>query len=188
MPTPETVQPFPMAAYGQSKQCAELYCGWYSRLHGLSTTTLRYGNVYGPRQDPAGEAGVIAIFAGRLLDGARPIVYGDGRATRDYTFVGDIVAANLAAAAHPQAHGAYNIGTGSESSVLDVIDALREAAGVSEHDFQPDFEPGAARRAGPQLARRLTRARAELGFTADTPLIEGMRAVLEQQRAERAAQ
>ncbi len=187
MPTPETVQPLPMAAYGQSKQCAEQYCGWYSRLYGLSTTTLRYGNVYGPRQDPSGEAGVIAIFAGRLLDGARPIVYGDGRATRDYTFVGDIVAANLAAAAHPQAHGAYNVGTGRESSVLDVIDALREAAGVSEHDYQADFEPA---RLG-ELDRSsldVSRAHAELGFTADTPLVDGVRAVLEHQRAERAAQ
>ena len=186
MPTPETVSPLPMAAYGQSKQCAELYCGWYQRLYGLSTTTLRYGNVYGPRQDPAGEAGVIAIFAGRLLDGARPIVYGDGTATRDYTYVGDIVAANLAVAAHPEAHGAYNVGTGRESSVLEVIDALREAAGVGEAEFHPDFEPA---RLG-ELQRSsldVSRAHAELGFTADTGLVEGMRAVLEHQRAERAA-
>ncbi len=185
MPTPETVQPHPMAAYGQSKQCAELYCDWYARLYGLSTTTLRYGNVYGPRQDPSGEAGVIAIFAGRLLDGARPIVYGDGRATRDYTFVGDIVAANLAAAAHPQAHGSYNIGTGRESSVLEVIAAMREAAGVADSDFRPDFEPA---RLG-ELDRSsldVTRAHAELGFTAETPLADGMRAVLEHLRAERA--
>ncbi len=182
MPTPETETPFPMAAYGQSKQCAELYCAWYSRLYGLSTVTLRYGNVYGPRQDPAGEAGVIAIFAGRLLKSERPIVYGDGRALRDYTYVGDVVQANLAAAAHPQAHGAYNIGTGVESSVLDVIDALREAAGVDEATFSADFEP---ERLG-ELQRSsldVSRARAELAFTADTRLEDGMRAVLEHLKA-----
>ena len=117
IPTPETVEPRPMAAYGQSKFCAERYCGWYGRLYGMEAVTLRYGNVYGPRQDPHGEAGVIAIFAGRLLDGRRPTIYGDGRQTRDYTFVGDIVAANLAVAAHPEAHGEYNVGTGVESSV-----------------------------------------------------------------------
>ena len=106
-----------MAAYGQSKFCAEAYCGWYERLYGLSSVTLRYGNVYGPRQDPHGEAGVVAIFCGKLLAGERPLIFGDGRQTRDYVYVGDIVAANLAAAAHPEAHGAYNVGTGTESSV-----------------------------------------------------------------------
>ena len=80
MPTPETVTPQPVSAYGQSKQCAELYCAWASRLHGLQTVTLRYGNVYGPRQNPASEAGVIAIFAGRLLSGEQPTVFGDGSA------------------------------------------------------------------------------------------------------------
>src|SRR5262245_50707139 len=73
MPTPESVDPKPMSAYGQSKYCAEAYCGWYERLHGLSSVTLRYGNVYGPRQDPHGEAGVIAIFCGKLLAGEQPI-------------------------------------------------------------------------------------------------------------------
>jgi UDP-glucose 4-epimerase len=184
MPTPESIEPKPMAAYGQSKFCAERYCGWYQRLYGLSTVTLRYGNVFGPRQDPKGEAGVIAIFAGRLVQGARPIVYGDGRQTRDYTFVGDIVSANLAAAAHPEAHGEYNIGTGVESSVLEVISALRDAAGLAADEFQPDFE---APRLG-ELQRSsldISRARAELGFTASTSLVAGMRAVLDWVRASR---
>ena len=128
MPTPESVEPKPMSAYGQSKYCAEAYCGWYERLHGLSSVVLRYGNVYGPRQDPQGEAGVIAIFCGKVLAGERPTIFGDGRQTRDYVFVGDIVAANMAAAAHPEAHGSYNIGTGVEASVLEVVAALREAA------------------------------------------------------------
>ena len=185
MPTPETVPPLPMAAYGQSKQCAELYCAWYARLHGLGTVTLRYGNVYGPRQDPAGEAGVIAIFAGRLLDGRAPVIFGDGLATRDYTFVGDIVAANLAAAATTQATGSYNIGTGAESSVLDVVAALRDAAGVAPDAFAPVHEPG---RLG-ELQRSsldVTRARDELGFTASTTLTQGVAATLEHLRAARA--
>src|SRR5215217_9489381 len=114
IPSPESTPPRPMAAYGTSKLCAETYCGWYERLYGLSAVTLRYGNVYGPRQDPLGEAGVIAIFCGRLMSDERPTIFGDGRQTRDYVFVADIVAANLAAASHPEAHGVYNIGTGRE--------------------------------------------------------------------------
>jgi UDP-glucose 4-epimerase len=182
MPTPESVAPRPMAAYGQSKFCAEAYCGWYERLYGLSSVTLRYGNVYGPRQDPHGEAGVIAIFCGRLLAGERPVIFGDGRQTRDYVYVGDIVAANLAAAAHPEAHGAYNVGTGTEASVLEVLGAMREAAGVGEGEFEPQFAPA---RPG-ELQRSsldVTRARAELGFTADTDLVAGMKPTLDWTRA-----
>jgi UDP-glucose 4-epimerase len=182
MPTPESVAPRPMAAYGQSKFCAEAYCGWYERLYGLSSVTLRYGNVYGPRQDPQGEAGVIAIFCGRLLAGERPVIFGDGRQTRDYVYVGDIVAANLAAAAHPEAHGAYNVGTGTEASVIEVLGAMREAAGVGEGEFEPQFAPA---RPG-ELQRSsldVTRARAELGFTADTDLVAGMKPTLDWTRA-----
>jgi UDP-glucose 4-epimerase len=178
MPTPESVPARPMAAYGQSKYCAEAYCGWYERLHGLSTVTLRYGNVYGPRQDPQGEAGVIAIFSGRLLAGKRPVIYGDGRQTRDYTYVGDIVAANLAAAAHPEARGAYNVGTGVEASVLEVVAALRTAANLGDDDFQPEFQPA---RLG-ELQRSsldVSRARADLGFSAETGLVAGMTPTLE---------
>jgi len=184
VPTPESVPPRPMSAYGQSKYCAERYCGWEERLYGLSVVTLRYGNVYGPRQDPHGEAGVIAIFAGRLLEGEQPVIYGDGRATRDYTYVGDVVEANLAAAAHPEAHGEYNAGTGVESSVLEVVAALREAAGVSEEELQPRFAPA---RPG-ELERScldVTRARQELGFQAATSLREGMRLTLDALRAAR---
>jgi UDP-glucose 4-epimerase len=186
VPTPETVEPRPMAAYGQSKFCAERYCGWYGRLYGMEAVTLRYGNVYGPRQDPQGEAGVIAIFAGRLLDGRRPKIYGDGRQTRDYTFVGDIVAANLAVAAHPEAHGEYNVGTGVESSVIDLVGSLREAAGDEGAEFEPEFAPA---RPGEVLRSCLdvSRARTELGFTAQTSLVDGLRATLDAVRAETAS-
>jgi UDP-glucose 4-epimerase len=182
MPTPESVPPRPMAAYGQSKYCAEAYCGWYERLYGLSSVTLRYGNVYGPRQDPHGEAGVIAIFCGQVLAGECPVIFGDGRQTRDYVYVGDIVAANLAAAAHPEAHGAYNIGTGTESSVVEVLGAMRAAAGLGEGELEPQFAPA---RVG-ELQRSsldVTRARAELGFTADTGLVAGMKPTLEWARS-----
>jgi UDP-glucose 4-epimerase len=182
MPTPESVAPRPMSAYGQSKFCAEAYCGWYERLYGLSSVTLRYGNVYGSRQDPHGEAGVVAIFCGRLIAGERPKIFGDGRQTRDYAYVGDVVAANLAAAAHPEAHGAYNVGTGVEASVLEVVAALRQAAGVGEGEFEPEF---ARARAG-ELQRSsldVTRARAELGFSAETDLVSGLRSTLEWTRA-----
>ena len=98
LPAPEDHPVAPEAPYGQSKFCAEGYCDLFKRLHGLSTVSLRYGNVYGPRQDPLGEAGVIAIFCGLLLEGGKAKVFGDGLQTRDYVFVGDVVAANLAAA------------------------------------------------------------------------------------------
>ena len=176
MPTPESVPPEPVSPYGQSKQCAELYCGWAGRLYGLPTVTLRYGNVYGPRQDPAGEAGVIAIFCGRVLEGERPVVFGDGTATRDYTYVSDIVAANLAAADNAQASGAFNIGTGVESSVLEMIEALRKAAGLEE--LEPEFKPP---RSG-ELERSsldVGLAGRELGFTAQVPLEQGIALTLD---------
>ncbi len=98
LPTPEDHPIRPLAPYGQGKYAAEGYCELYTRLHGLSTVSLRYGNVYGPRQDVHGEAGVVAIFCGRLVDGRRPTVFGDGRQTRDWVEVGDVARANLMAA------------------------------------------------------------------------------------------
>src|SRR4051795_8832908 len=123
LPTPEDTLPAPMAPYGASKYGAEVYCGLYERLHGSSVASLRYGNVYGERQDPLGEAGVIAIFCGRLLNGPRPTVFGSGRRTRAYIYVGDVVAANLAAA-DSTAGGGFNIGTGEETDVLELVRIL----------------------------------------------------------------
>src|SRR3954465_5641282 len=162
IPTPESVAHRPRPAYATSKLCAETYCGWYQRLYGLSTVTLRYGNVYGPRQDPLGEAGVIAIFCGKLMSGDAPTIYGDGRQTRDYVFVSDVVAANLAAASHPEAHGVYNVGTGTERSVLEVLAALRRAAGLGDDELQPQFHSA---RLGElqRSALDVSRARARLG-------------------------
>lgn len=175
VPTPESVPTQPMAAYGQSKDCAERYCEWMRRLYDFGTVTVRYGNVYGPRQNPDGDAGVIAIFCGLASKGGRPKIFGDGLQTRDYVFVGDIVAANLLAADHPDAHGAYNVGTQTEATVLDLVEALREAAGLSEEAFAPEFHEA---RLG-ELQRScldVTRAREELGFAAQTSLRDGIAA------------
>src|SRR5947209_6808898 len=122
-PTPEDHPIAPLAPYGQAKLAAEGYCELYHRLHGLSTVSLRYGNVYGPRQDVHGEAGVVAIFCGRLLEGRRPTIYGDGRQTRDWVDVADVVRANLSAVGSDLT-GPVNIGHGQETSVLELIDAL----------------------------------------------------------------
>src|SRR5215212_3022067 len=124
IPTAEDHTPAPMAPYGQSKHAAEGYLGLYGRLHGLSAVSLRYANVYGPRQDPHGEGGVVAIFCGKLLEGGTPVAFGDGTQTRDYVYVGDVVAANLAAAGSDWV-GACNIGAGTETSVIELADALR---------------------------------------------------------------
>jgi UDP-glucose 4-epimerase len=135
IPTPETVPPLPMSGYGQSKFCAENYLGLYSRVYGMSTMSLRFGNVYGPRQDPHGEAGVIAIFCGRFAAGEPPKVFGDGRQTRDYIYVGDLVDA-IVAAGDSDAEGSVNIGTEEETSILELIDAFEAAGG---REFQPEF-------------------------------------------------
>ena len=174
VPTSEAVPPDPVSAYGLSKLTAERYARWFQRWRGLDVVTLRYGNVYGPRQDPRADAGVIAIFCDRVLAGCRPTVYGDGRQTRDYVFVADIVAANLAAArAVEPAHGEYNVGSGAEVTVLELVRAVAAAAGVDPVDFEPDFAPA---RPG-ELVRScldVTRARRDLGLSSPTPLPEGL--------------
>ena len=171
LPTPESAEALPMAAYGQSKFCAEGYLGLYERLYGLSTLALRFGNVYGPRQDPHGEAGVIAIFCGRLRAGARPTIFGDGTQTRDYIYVGDLVGA-LLRAGDTRHGGAMNIGTQEETSVLEIVRALSELKGASTPE--PEFAPP---RLG-ELDRSCLdagRARELLDWRATTSMREGLR-------------
>src|SRR4051812_42128328 len=178
LPAPEDHPVAPLSPYGNSKFCAENYCSLFRRLHGLSTVSLRYGNVYGPRQDPLGEAGVIAIFCGKLLEGGRPTVYGNGEQTRDYDFVGDVVAANLAAAER-DTPGPYNVGTGRETSVLELVDVLRELGGAAS--FEPEFapeRPGEVQR----IAIDPSRARAELGWVPRVELREGLERTLDSMR------
>jgi UDP-glucose 4-epimerase len=173
IPAPEDHPVAPEAPYGLSKFCAEQYCELFTRLHGLSTVSLRYGNVYGPRQDPLGEAGVVAIFCLKLLEGERPTIFGDGRQTRDYVYVGDVVDANLKAAETHTA-GAVNIGRGAEVSVLDIVDALRaHSNGAFEPEHAPE-RPGEVR----HIALDTSRARQELGWEARTGLEEGLERTL----------
>jgi len=177
VPAPEDHPVAPEAPYGQSKFAAEGYCELFGRLHGLSTISLRYGNVYGPRQDPLGEAGVIAIFCGRLIAGERPVVFGDGLQTRDYIHVDDVVTANLAAV-DSDATGPVNIGTGMETTVLQLVEALTPLA---EASFEPDHRPerpGEVRR----IALDCTRARDVLGWEAQVALEDGLTQTLESAR------
>jgi UDP-glucose 4-epimerase len=173
VPTPEGADARPMAGYGQSKFCAEAYLGLYERLHGLSTVALRFGNVYGPRQDPHGEAGVIAIFTGKALTGGRPKVFGDGRQTRDYIYVGDLVQA-IIAAGDTDVVGPVNIGTEEETTVLELIDAVREAAGKGADEFEPEF---AEARLGEveRSCLAVGRAREVLGWQSRVDVREGVR-------------
>lgn len=174
IPLPEDADRRPDAPYGQSKLAAEGYLDLYSRLHGLSAVALRLGNVYGPRQDPHGEAGVVAIFCGALLEGATPKVFGDGEQTRDYIYVGDVVRA-FVAAAESDVGGALNIGTGREASVFDVGKAI---AAAYEMDFAPEM---AGPRAGEvqRIAIASERASRELGWHAEMPLDDGLRLTAE---------
>jgi UDP-glucose 4-epimerase len=175
LPLDESAEIEPLSAYGQSKFSAEGYLALYRRLYGLSGMSLRLGNVYGPRQDPLGEAGVVAIFCGKLREGGQPTVFGDGTQTRDYIYVGDVVAAALAAAGSDYV-GSVNIGTGREVSVLDIIEVLRELGG--REDFAADFadpRPGEVQR----IALDAGLAGRELGWVAQTELREGMRLTLD---------
>jgi UDP-glucose 4-epimerase len=137
IPTPETTPPEPLAPYGASKLAAEAYVATWGRLHGLANVVLRLGNVYGPRQSAHGEAGVVAIFSDRLRLGLAPVVYGDGRQTRDYIYVTDVSSAFVLAAEGGRA-STWNVGWGRESSVLDLLEVLQA---VAPAPVEPSFEP-----------------------------------------------
>jgi UDP-glucose 4-epimerase len=174
LPLDEATAVGPLSPYGQSKYAAEGYVGLYERLYGLSGISLRLGNVYGPRQDPLGEAGVIAIFCGKLESGERPTVYGDGRQTRDYIYVGDVVEAALAAAAS-ELTGPVNVGTGRATDVLELVDRLGAIGGADR--FEAEFAPP---RTGEvqEISIDPARAEAELGGSAKVGLDEGLRLTL----------
>ena len=165
VPSPETAETRPLSHYGMSKMAGEGYCQLYGRLYGLATSVLRLGNVYGPRQDPHGEAGVVAIFCGRMLDGERPKVFGDGMQTRDYVYVGDVVSAFLAAEAGDPGE-TVNIGAGVEVTVLDLL------AGLG-YEGEPEFvaaRPGELQRS----VLDVSKAERLYGWRARTPLHEGL--------------
>jgi UDP-glucose 4-epimerase len=168
----ESAARLPLAPYGTSKLGAEEYLATYNRLYGTGHVALRYGNVYGPRQDPHGEAGVVAIFFGRLARGEPLRIFGDGRQTRDYVYVGDVVAATLAAQGHA---GVFNVGTGQETSVLELADACQRVAGTTVEVQHEPTRPGELHRSvlDPTLAEQ------ELGFRAGTSIEEGLAATWE---------
>jgi UDP-glucose 4-epimerase len=171
IPAPEDHPVAPEAPYGLSKFCAEQYCEIFTRLHGLSTVSLRYGNVYGPRQDPLGEAGVIAIFCGKLLEGDKATIFGDGKQTRDYVYVDDVVDANLRAA-DANTSGPINIGLGVEKSVLDIVEVLKAHSDFDAEHAPP--RPGEVQR----IALDPARAKEELGWEARVGLEEGLERTL----------
>ena len=187
LPFTEETPPAPFTPYGASKLAGETYVELYRRLHGLPGVALRFGNVYGPRQDPHGEAGVVAIFCGRLLAGERPTIFGDGAQTRDYVYVGDTVAAAVAAsdalARDPDAlAGPYNIGTGAETSVVELLDRLAAIAGIPPEAEHAPARTGEVQRVviDPAAAAR------DLGWRARVGLDEGLAATLEEVRGRRA--
>jgi len=177
-PAPEDAPRQPLAPYGTSKLAGEEYLATYNRLHGTKHVALRYGNVYGPRQDPHGEAGVVAIFFKRFLSGEQPKVFGDGKQTRDYVYVVDVVRATLAAAERDG--GVYNVGTGRETSVVELFDLCRRVAGKG--DVEPEFappRPGELQRSVLDVSRAVD----ELGWRPEHSLEEGLRETWESMSA-----
>jgi UDP-glucose 4-epimerase len=168
-PAAEDAERRPISPYGVSKLAAEEYLAAYNRLYGARHVSLRYGNVYGPRQDPRGEAGVVAIFLGRLAAGETPRIFGDGRQTRDYVYAGDVARATLAAAG--QNGGVLNVGTAVETSVLELYELCRQVAGSDRQ-----AEPAPARLG--ELQRSVldvSRAERELGWRPEVSLEDGLR-------------
>ena len=168
-PAPESAERRPLAPYGVSKLAGEEYLAAYNRLYETSNVSLRYGNVYGPRQDPHGEAGVVAIFLGALAHGQAPRIFGDGLQTRDYTYAGDVARASLAAAGH--AGGVFNVGTGLETSVVELYELCRTVSGSPLEAVEAPARLGELQRS----VLDVSLAERELGWRAEVPLEEGLR-------------
>jgi UDP-glucose 4-epimerase len=174
VPTPESHPQRPVSHYGAAKAASELYLGVYRAGYGIPFAALRYSNVYGPRQDPNGEAGVVAIFCGRLREGRSCTIFGDGGQTRDYVFAGDVARANLLAA-EKRFDGPLNVGTGVETDVVRLHGLLARAAGVST---PPVHEPA---RLGEQRRSCIdpSAAASAIGWRPEVPLEAGLARTLE---------
>ncbi|HKG44951.1 MAG TPA: NAD-dependent epimerase/dehydratase family protein [Gaiellaceae bacterium] len=168
-PAGEDAERRPLAPYGVSKLAGEEYLAAYNRLYGARHVALRYGNVYGPRQDPHGEAGVVAIFLGRLAAGEPARIFGDGSQTRDYVYAGDVARATLAAAGHEG--GVFNVGTGIETSVVELYELCRRVAGSAVEAEQAPARLGELQRS----VLDVSRAERELGWRPEVPLEDGLR-------------
>ena len=181
VPTEEHAPKDPESPYGVAKLSAEYYLAYYARVHGLDTVALRYSNVYGPRQNPHGEAGVVAIFCTRILEGKPLTVFGEGMQTRDYVYAVDVAQANVAAVSRPLARPAqldlraYNVGTSRQTTVLDLANGLRRAAGS---DVPVQHAPA---RTGEQQRSAIIvdKAAKELGWQPKVQLEEGLRLTYE---------
>jgi len=169
-PTPESCPPLPLSPYAISKFVSERYVAWYRHAYGLQYTILRYANVYGPRQNPHGEAGVVALFARKMLSGERPTIYGSGDKTRAYVFVEEVARANLLAL-ESESQGVFNIGTSVRTSDQAVFDLLREEL---KYDGRARYEPV---RLGEIAHMSLdhARAREKLGWEPIVGFAEGIR-------------
>ena len=170
IPTPESHPSLPISPYGITKVAVEQYVAAWIGIYGISGISLRYANIYGPRQNPHGEAGVIAIFCHRLLTGQAPIINGDGEQTRDYVYVEDVAAANLAALEREEITGGVNIATGIETSVNDLYARLVRAAGTDVAPVHGPPRPGEQRRS----CLDASRAAEALGWRPRFALAEGL--------------
>jgi len=175
-PAPEDAERRPVAPYGVSKLAGEEYLAGYNRLYGTRHVSLRYGNVYGPRQDPKGEAGVVAIFLGALARGETPRIFGDGSQTRDYVYAGDVARASLAAAG--QDGGVFNVGTGIETSVLELYELCRQVAGSELKAEHAEARLGELQRS----VLDISLAERELGWRPEVGLEDGLRLTWESLR------
>ncbi|UCB51762.1 MAG: NAD-dependent epimerase/dehydratase family protein [Candidatus Zixiibacteriota bacterium] len=164
----------PLSPYGVTKLTIEKYLHFYRETHGLEYISLRYANVYGPRQNPFGEAGVVAIFAERLLSGKRAVIHGDGKRTRDFVFVDDVVKANLLALGYPKSD-VFNIGTGIETDINSIFRMLKKATGSKQNEIHAPPKPGEQDRSVLDCAR----AEGFLKWKPKCKLSEGMARTVE---------
>lgn len=168
-PAPENHPVRAESPYGLSKAMSEMYLEWYHRAYGITYTALRYANIYGPRQNPHGEAGVVAIFSRRMLANQPVTIYGDGTQTRDYVFVGDVVRANMIALQHTL-HGGFNVGTGRETDVNVLAKLLLQATSSSSIVSHASPRPGEQKRSVIDGTKLYTAT----GFKPETSLEEGL--------------
>jgi len=173
-PAPESHATKPLSPYGLSKLCGEQYLSYYERVGGVQVVNLRYANVYGPRQDPEGEAGVVAIFIQKLLNNEQPVINGNGRQTRDFVFVEDVVEANLAVMGQETA-GTYNVGTGVETSINDLFRILVQHTGSTCKELHGPAKKGEQARSVIDASR----LRHELSWEPRMSLSDGLKRTVE---------